>query len=111
MAALPPNKPWGWGINDLDSEIDLQTEEYAIGGRMITAKIEISAMEQMHMDSKEWRMNIRQRLANQLSLAMLDMDLVETTSFQDPGLGRTTIAARCYLAPNGQAKPLRVHKR
>ena len=92
-----------------DDDVSFQTQDYAIGGRMITVKITWDDLQHMKMGDEEWRIHIRQKLANQLALAMLDQHLMETTSIQDP-MGRHIIAARCYLAPNDQVKILRVHK-
>lgn len=94
-----------------DEEVDFDMQEYAIGGRMITVKLEVDEAERTMMDSETWRMNIRRRLANQLALAMLEQNLMETTSFTDPFTNRQTVAARCYLAPHDQVKILRVHQR
>ena len=94
-----------------DDEVDFNMQEYAIGGRMITVQLEIDTAEQTMMDNEQWRINIRHKLANQLALAMLDQNLMETTSFTDPFTNRRTIAARCYLAPHDQVKILRVHQR
>ena len=94
-----------------DEEVDFNIQEYAIGGRMITVKLEVDESAQMMMGNEEWRTNIRHKLANQLALAMIDQHLMETTSFRDPFTNRQTIAARCYLAPHDQVKILRVHQR
>lgn len=91
-----------------DSDVSINTQDYAIGGRMITVTLDIDA--QAFMSDEEWRKNIRLRLATQLALAMLDQDLMETTSYQDPSSYHKTIAARCYLAPRDQVRILRVHK-
>ena len=93
-----------------DEEVDFNMQEYAIGGRMITVKLEIDAADQMMMSDEQWRINIRHKLANQLALAMLDQNLMETTSYVSPESHRQTIAARCYLAPHDQVKILRVYK-
>jgi len=110
MSKLPG--PLGSLTPDLfDPEVTFNTEDYAIGGRMLTVKIEVDAVNQLVIDDQEWRKLMRHKLAVQLATAMLDQDLMETTTFQDPGTGRQTIAARCYLAPKDQVKILRVHKR
>jgi hypothetical protein len=94
-----------------DPEVDFNMQEYAIGGRLITVKLELGSSELMMMKDEEWRTHIRLKLANHLALAMLDQNLMETTSFVSPDSGRQTIAARCYLAPHDQVKILRVHQR
>jgi hypothetical protein len=93
-----------------DEDVIFETEDHVIGGTMITVKIEHDDLAHMKMDDEQWRIHIRHKLANQLALVMLESQLMETTSMQDPQ-GRLIIAARCYLAPNQQVKVLRVHKR
>jgi hypothetical protein len=93
-----------------DPDVSFETEDYAIGGQMLVVKIELDNLDTL-IDTEDYRQHIRQKLAMQLALAMLDNALVETTAMQDPGTGRRTIAARCYLAPRDQVKILRVHKR
>jgi len=93
-----------------DEDVTFETEDHVIGGTMITAKIEHDDLAHMKMDDEQWRIHIRYKLANQLALVMLESQLMETTSMQDPQ-GRLIITARCYLAPNQQVKILRVHKR
>ena len=95
-----------------DDDVKFETQDHAIGGRMITVQHEFDEVERTMMDNETWRMNIRRKLANQLALAMLEQSLMETTSWTDPFTGRQTVAARCYLAPHDQVKILRVmHKR
>ena len=107
-----PPGPFGYPTPDLfDPAIEFSSQDYAIGGQMLTVKIEVDAVNQLVIDDQEWRKLMRHKLAVQLATAMLDQDLMETTTFQDPSTGRQTIAARCYLAPKDQVKILRVHKR
>lgn len=92
-----------------DPDIDVEIHGYAIGGQMLVVKIELDNIDAM-MDTEDYRQHIRQKLAMQLALSMLDNQLLETTAMQDPGTGRRIVAARCYLAPHDQIKILRVHK-
>lgn len=111
MAVLPSNKPWGI-IDDYNREINVTTEDYAIGGKMITAKIAFdpATFNQM-MTEADWRKYIRESLVQQLARVILDSNLVETTTYNDPSSSRQQVAARCYLTPDSQVKILRVHKR
>jgi hypothetical protein len=103
--------PLGPPTPDLfDPEIEIDIHGFAIGGQLLTAKMEVDAVNELCMNDQEWRKLIRHKLATQLATAMLDQDLMETTTFEDPATMRKTIAARCYLAPRDQVKILRVHK-
>lgn len=94
-----------------DPELEFNVEEYAIGGKMITVKMEVNPVDQLVINDEEWRKMIRQKLAFQLALAMLDQEFMETTTFEDPTSARKMIAARCFMTPKDQVKILRVHKR
>jgi hypothetical protein len=93
-----------------DPSMTFEAEDHAIGGQMLTVKMEVDAVNELVMNDEEWRKLMRHKLAVQLATAMLDQDLMETTIFKDPTTLRKTIAARCYLAPRDQVKILRVHK-
>jgi hypothetical protein len=103
--------PLGPPTPDLfDPEIGIDIHGFAIGGQLLTVRMEVDAVNELVMNDQEWRKLIRHKLATQLATAMLDQDLMETTTFEDPVTMRKTIAARCYLAPNDQIKILRRNK-
>lgn len=108
MAALPPNHPWGQlplGFND-----PVEVTDYAIGGKMVTIKSEISNVNLVHIDDETWRQTIRSELAHKLATIILQYGLCEITTMQHVnGVGKT-VAIRCYLAPNDQVKLLRIHR-
>ncbi len=108
MAALPPNLPWGqlpMGFND-----PVEVTDFAIGGKMVTIKSEISDSNLQHMNDEVWRQTIRSELAHKLATFILQAGLFEITTMQTPHSFSRTVAIRCYLAPNDQVKLLRVHK-
>lgn len=109
--ALLPNKPWGI-IDDYNREINVTTEDYAIGGKMITAKMDFDVHQfNQLMNEEDWKKYIRESLVQQLARVILDSNLVETTAWEDPASQRKYVAARCFLTPDSQVKILRVHKR
>ena len=93
-----------------DPSMTFEAEDHAIGGRMITVKMDVDPVDGLVMNDEVWRKTIRHRLAVQLATIMLDEDLMESTMMQDPSSGRHRVAIRCYLAPRDQVKILRVHK-
>jgi hypothetical protein len=108
MAALPPNNIWGQlplGFND-----PVEVTDYAIGGKMVTIKTEISDINLVHIDDETWRQTIRSALAHKLATFILQHGLCEVTTLQSPTSFGKTVAIRCYLAPNEQVKLLRIHK-
>ena len=109
MAALPPNKPWGQIPLGFDLS-DVNVEEIAIGGKMITIRTEISDSSLVHMDDETWRQTIRSELAHKLATFILEAGYCEITTMQMPTSFGKSVAIRCYLAPNDQVKLLRVSK-
>ena len=118
MAKIPDN-PWGVSSRGMGSLFDeplsfdprtVTEEEYAIGGKMITIRHEVSDADAVHMTDELWRKHIRDSLARKLGEYILYNNLCETTVMQSPTSFGKTVAIRCYLAPNDQVKLLRVHK-
>lgn len=87
-------------------------EEYAIGGKLLTARIEIPTITAIqHWDNEQWRIEQRNRLVNLLSNKILTEKLCEITTHEDVVTGNKIIYARCYLAPHDQVKIIRSIKR
>lgn len=82
--------------------VDLTTKDYAIGGRLITAKCSRS-----DIFENETKNNIKSILAEQIVMYMMENNLIEYTKIPDLYNGSTTYIARCYIAPNEQVKILR----
>jgi hypothetical protein len=57
------------------------------------------------------KLAVKQDLINQLTQYMLENNLVEFTSWDEPVLGTKHVAVRAYLAPDDQIKILRVAKK
>lgn len=109
MAALPPSYPWGQIPLGFD-DANIQVEEYAIGGKMVTLRSVISDNNLVHINDETWRQTIRSELAHKLATAILQYGLCEITTMQNANDVGKTVAIRCYLAPNDQVRILRVHK-
>jgi hypothetical protein len=103
---------FGRGQSDLfDPAMTFEIKEHAIGGRMITVKMDVDLVDHVVMNDQDWRKTIKHRMATQLATVMLDQELVESTVMVDPSSGRHTVAIRCYLAPKDQVRILRVHEK
>ena len=94
------------GIN----EIDFQTYEYAIGGKMVVGRAEMTEHFRMMLESGDTTaiMQIKEKLTRDLVSYMLENKLVEFTHHDDPITFRRQLAIRAYLAPNDQVKILRL---
>ena len=93
--------------------IDFNTYDYPIGGKMVVGKAVISenyAAMIRHGDA-DAKLEVKQNLINQLTKYMLENNLVEFTSWDEPVLGTKHVAVRAYLAPDEQIKILRVARK
>jgi len=93
--------------------IDFNTYDYAIGGKMVVGKAVISAdyAELIRDGDADSKLAVKQNLINQLTKYMLENNLVEFTSWDEPVTGTKHVAVRAYLAPDDQIKILRVAKK
>lgn len=97
--AYIPNK----SILDEEFDFNLSMKEYAIGGKLITAKCSRSDL----FDEQASKDHIKSMLAEQIVMYMMQNGLIEYTKIPDMYNGGTTYIARCYIAPNEQVKILR----
>ena len=93
-------------------DLDFQTYDYAIGGKMIVGKAEMSEEFKMMMEDGDSTAisHVKEKLTRDLVHHMLENKLVEFTSWDEPTLGKRHIAIRAYLAPNDQVRILRLAK-
>lgn len=108
--AILPQKPLFDPIEIPDGFTAL-AEEYAIGGKMLSLSMDITAEEAMqHWNDKEWRAHIRHKVATLFAEKMISDNLCEINVAEDPITQNKKIIMRCYLAPNEQVKILRTLK-
>jgi hypothetical protein len=90
------NMPW--------EQADITTTDYAIGGKLIAAKVIVSedAMQIFNADTQA-RQEMRVRLVMELAQEMLNSNLVEINQMRNP----ITLIARAYVAPDATVKLLR----
>jgi hypothetical protein len=88
--------------------VEVNYQDIAIGGKMITASVTIADAEMMREYSmEESKEELRRYLVEQLASAILDKQLCEITQIKEVSTFSTRVAARCYVAPNEQVKLLR----
>ena len=92
--------------------LTFDTYDYAIGGKMVVGKAIMSEnyFAMIKGNDDDAKMAVKRDLINQLTKHMLENNLVEFTSHQDPITGNMMVAVRAYLAPDDQVKILRVAK-
>lgn len=92
--------------------IKLESEDIAIGGKMVVGSIVVSAETLLRIQSEAaYTDYIKRHLATQLANYLLDNKLVEFTMSEDPVNQTKVVRVRGYLAPDSQVKLLRVHKK
>jgi hypothetical protein len=86
--------------------------EYAIGGKMVVGRAEMSEdYRRMMEDGDEWAIkSVKEKLVRDMVTFMLENRLVEFTHHDDPITFSRKIAIRAYLAPSDQVKILRLSK-
>ena len=90
------------------TDIDVKYKDYAIGGKMITAKVVVSDDVMRNKFSDEMaRQAMRRALVEEIVSEMLQQKMVEITQYTNPIDFSSTIAARAYVAPNETVKLLR----
>lgn len=88
------------------------THDYAIGGKMVVGKAIMSEnyADMIKGSDDQAKLAVKQDLMHQLTKHMLERNLVEFTSWDDPVTGKKHVAVRAYLAPDDQVKILRLAK-
>ena len=89
-------------------KVDIEFQEYAIGGKMITAKVVVSEMDMMYfLKDDDSRQMMRHKLVSTIASEMLDKQLCEINQIKNPIDLTTTLVARAYVAPDATIKILR----
>lgn len=89
-----------------------ETHEYDIGGKMVVGRAEISEYYRLMMEDgdKTAIREVKEKLARDMVLHMIENRLVEFTHRDDPITMRRQLLIRAYLAPSEQVKILRLAK-
>ena len=108
MAIIGKSYPTAY-MDEIDN-FTFQTYDYAIGGKMVVGRATVSDdfWSLVENGDAEAQRKIKFDLAQQMAVFMLENNLMEFTSSDDPSTGNRQIAVRAYLAPNDQVKILRV---
>ena len=92
----------------IQEELDFQTYDYAIGGKLVVGRAVLDeSFSQLMNTDHEARMQVKKKLIMDLAEHILENNLVEFTQRDDPITLRKHIMVRAYLAPNDQIKILR----
>lgn len=93
-----------------EDDIDIEVKSYAIGGKLIGAKVRVSEEIMNHyMNEEGAREAMRLKLTTAIAQQMINDKLVEINQVKDV-MGDTTIVARAYVAPDAMVKVLRTFK-
>jgi hypothetical protein len=92
------------------SDLEFQSYDYAIGGKMVVGRAEMSEDFRMMLEDGDATaiMQIKEKLTRDMVSYMLQNKLVEFTHHDDPITMRRQLAIRAYLAPSDQVKILRL---
>jgi hypothetical protein len=92
------------------SQPEFEVYGYAIGGKMVVGRAEMSDDFRMMIEDGDATaiMQVKEKLTRDLVQYMLENKLLEFTHHDDPITFRRQLAVRAYLAPNDQVKILRL---
>jgi hypothetical protein len=95
---------------DQIDDFTFQTYDYVIGGKMVVGKAVINEdyADIIKTGDTAAKLKVKSDLINQMAQYMLENNLVEFTSWDDPIHGTKHVAVRAYLAPDDQVRILRV---
>jgi len=91
-------------------EVDFQTYDYIIGGKLVVAKAVLSDsyVQMVNGLDQEARLQLKYKLATDMATYMVQNNLVEFTQQDNPYTLDKTVMVRAYLAPSEQVKILRL---
>jgi hypothetical protein len=103
MIPIPP-------IDIEETKINFNEQHYAIGGKMLIGKYELASNEFENFKVEPKLVDyIKEKLAYELAKKMIEDRLIEFTEYKNISTDSSTIAFRCYLAPDDQIKILRIY--
>lgn len=91
-------------------EVNFQTYDYVINGKMVVGRATISDTfrEMIENGDDDAKRQIKSSLIHQMAEFILENNLVEFTYHDDHTTFNRHVTVRAYLAPNDQVKILRV---
>jgi hypothetical protein len=89
-----------------------ETHDYAIGGKMVIGRAEMSDSYRLMMEDGDAAviMQLKEKLTRDMVTFMMENKLVEFTHRDDPITMHRQLMIRAYLAPSDQVKILRLAK-
>ena len=108
MANMIGNSPAQFNWND--EELTFKTKDYPIGGKIVSASLEITfADTDRFLTDDDFKDAIKARMATALVKFMMENKLIEFTKIQDASNDSFKLHARCYVTSDDQVRILRTH--
>ena len=82
-------------------------KEYAIQGKMLTAKVMVRELDMMSVYNTD---AFKNTLGSQFARALIENRLLEFTKYQDVQTMNTVVHVRAFLVPDDQVRLLRTFK-
>lgn len=89
--------------------VDIGVQHLTIGGKLVTATVAISQMDDLLIPEAQLKDEIKRKLLQDLVDYLLQNKLCEFTMQDDLSRGTKLYRARCYVAPDEQVKLIRVY--
>jgi hypothetical protein len=95
---------------DQIDDFTFQTYDYAIGGKMVVGRAVINEdyADLIKNGDDAAKLKVKSDLIRQMAHYMLENNLVEFTSWDEPIHGTKHVAVRAYLAPDDKVRILRI---
>ena len=89
---------------------ETKIQEFAIGGQLVTISYNLNDIDSWSFSNEDnYKKYIKKQMAEFMATFILENNLAEYTSFNDPISFDKIVNMRCYLAPHDQVKILRVY--
>ena len=90
-------------------QFQTNVKDFAIGGKLITVSYQLNHILTQNFLDGNYREEVKKEMAEFMARYILENNLAEFTSMDDPLSQTKILNMRCYLAPNDQVKILRMY--
>ena len=105
--AIPTQKSLFDPLENMQFQTNVQ--EFDIGGKLLTVSYRLNHILTQNFLDGNYREEVKKEMAEFMARYILENNLAEFTSMDDPLSQTKILNMRCYLAPNDQVKILRVN--
>lgn len=83
----------------------------SFNGKLLEAYLELSHSEELRFSDSEFRNFIKRIMAEGIAKGMIENNLIEFTTIEDPSTFQRKIFARCFLTKDDDVRMIRILKK